>query len=772
MNNYRYVNKNVKRADGIEKVTGSAKFGADLYRKNMLFMKAVYTSCVHGKLLAVHTQQAAKETGVAGIYTAEDIPGKNGFGIIVQDQPAISEQKVYAWSDVIAVVAAENSDIADRAAKLVWAEYEPLPVVNELKTIENSDEIRGDWYPQNISSQYFAKKGSIEEGFGQSSVRVSAVYETQRIEHSYIEPEAILTEWENGCMVVRGSMQLPFDVQSAVAAALNLPKDRVSVRRSAVGGSFGGKIELTIAMAIRAALATMKTGRPVKYVLDREESFRESHKRHLYEIQCQIGADSEGHFTAMRGRAKLDGGIYMNLSPAVAWKGVVLGCGPYLVPHTEYKADSLVTNQVTCGSMRGFGTPQSIYAMENTINELAYRMGLSPYELRKRNLLHTGDISPVGHLLDSQIVSVEQVLDYVAEHLKFEEKYRAYLEKNKTGNARFRYGVGIACTMRGTSGAQMKDKSQAILYVDKRGILHISLGLVEMGQGLKTAMIQIVAEQFDIAPEKIIYDEPDTCRELDPGTTTGSRGTFMGGKALIEAAGQLKEQIKLWLKGQRFREQAVKEGQALFEKSKLISEDHQSMIENLSWEEIFSLAADSEQELKGIGVCELDLPAWDFEKGQGAPFHVYTYSAQAAEVCVDTWTGKVQVLEIAACHDAGRIINPPMARGQVEGGIVMSMGQALYEQYQIGKDGIPLTKDFTQYLIPTIQEMPKIQVGFIENEEEKGPFGAKSIAEPSAELGLASISGAVNMAIGMDRPIRSLPMTPEKILMHLKGKDV
>ncbi len=757
MKDFKYINKSMIRTDGLAKVTGAAEYGADIRREGQLYLKGVYTPVVRGRIVSIDASEALAMPGVVKVLTADDIPGENAFGIIVPDQPVISKGEVFSYADVVAVVAAESPFIAEKAAAAVKVTVEEIAPVLAPST-EEKDELKGDFYPQNITSSYHLQKGDADLGLKASDVTVEATYDTQRIEHSYIEPEAMFTEMEGERLIVRGSTQLPYDLQEVLCSVLALPHEKISVRRSVLGGSFGGKIETTFAMAARAAVVTLATGRPASYVLTREDSFRESMKRHAYRIHTTLGSDKEGHLQGIKQDAVMDGGAYMSLTPAIAWKSTVLGCGPYRTDNAFYETTSYMTDNVSCCSMRGFGTPQAIYAMESAMNELAYKLDISPYRLRWINLLHTGDVAPGGEKL-AEHVSLEELLDYVAQEIDFDAKWSRYKDQ---GNARIRRGVGIACTMRGTSGAQIKDRSQAILYFDGENRLHISLGLVDMGQGLNTAMVMIAGELMGLAPADIIFDEPDTAKELETGSTTGSRGTFMGGNALAAAADNLKKMI-CSLIGEVYGEKAdVKK--TVWKDGKVMTGENAYAICELAEE-----AKKRGTELRAVGVCDLEKPDWDFDKGSGKPFHVYTYSAQAAEVEVDTLTGETKVLRIVAAHDAGRIVNPDMAKGQVQGGILQSLGQALMENFKVDPDtGIPLTKDFTNYMLPTAMDLPEITVHFAEHDEVMGPFGAKSIAEPSIELGAASVSAAVNMALGMEHPLRKLPASPEAILMHRK----
>lgn len=753
------INKSIPRLDARVKVTGKATYGADIKNSNPLYLKGVYSDCPHARIKSIDTSGITAFGDNVYVYTAKDLPGGKVFGAIIKDQYPLADDRVRCLADVVAVVAADSMEIAKEASKCISVAYDPLPVVSSPLEALKSDTTVYDLYEKNICARYITRKGDAAKKLAGCQVMVDETYSTQAIEHAYIEPEAVFTELdEDGSLIVRGSIQTPYLVKDAVSDCLSLPRNKVSVRQSFLGGSFGGKIEIIGAMAVRAGLVTIKTGRPVKYVLEREESFMEGHKRHPFTIHMQLGSDSSGKLEAVKADALVDGGVYLNMTSCVTWKAAMMGCGPYRFENASYDITAAVTNNVSFGSMRGFGTPQAIFAVECAMNELAHRLLMSPYRLRRMNALRTGDISAVGQKLDNHTVSVMEVLDAAAKAIDFEEKYSAYQTQPST---HIRRGIGIAASYRGVSiGAEGFDVSRARLDVEPDGSVRLSIGLAEQGQGLKTVMTQMAAQALGISEDRVNMGMPDTAKEPETGGAVASRGTFVGGRAILDAAKHLKAMIcqalsleykeNFTIENTRFEDDTVFFGQ-----------------QKIPFKAAANLCYTHGTTLSHTGTAVTPPIIWDEEKGCGAPFITYTYASQAAEVEVNCLTGQVSVLKVVAAHDVGRAINPQLVKGQIYGGIVMALGYSLMEYLDIHNTKIN-NKNYDTYLIPTTMDMPEMEAIIVENPDPSGPFGAKSIGEPCTELCAAAIVSAINQALGYKCPIRTLPATPEAVLNAAK----
>lgn len=500
----------------------------------------------------------------------------------------------------------------------------------------------------------------------------------------------------------------------------------------------------------RAALAAMKLGRPVLYVLDREESIAKSHKRHGIRFHVRLGADSGGRLKALDVDALMDAGAYVNESPIVSWKTVTCGSGPYVIPNVRYENRAVLTNNIVGGAMRGFGTPQAIFAMESAMNELAQKLHMSPLELRRRNFLHEGSCTGTDHLLRDHAVSIAEVAERAAAALDFEEKYRRYSQKQ---SGRFRRGVGISCSIRGVSfGADAEDTGRARICPCADGTVEFMCPMMEMGQGAETVLTQICADVLQLPLERVWRKQPETDDSPDTGAAGASRGTFIGGNAILNCAAELRRQIADYFR--------IADTGVMFEHGRIIAAG-----KAWEWSELYREFERNGRKLDATAVYTVPPMPWNEETCQGDAFISYTYSCHAAEVEVDTETGQTKVLQVSACHDAGRIINPKLAEGQVSGGIAMGIGMALLEAVDLdSRSGAVRTLNYDTYLLPTALDVGKMDISFLDYPDKAGSFGGKSLGEPAMEPAPAAILGAVNQALGDAGAIRKMPADLETVL--------
>jgi len=752
---FKHVNKGVKRVDAYEKVTGRAKFGADMEFADMLYAKVLRTEYPHARIKNIDSSEAETMPGVKGVYTAADIPN-NLFGVIVQDQQVLAEDKVVLAGDGVVMAAAESEREAAAALEKVEVEYEELEAVFDMMEARKEGAIKiNENEDDNQVIHHKLRKGDTGKGFAEADLILEREYTTQLIEHSYLEPEAVVVvpNEQNHLVSVYGSIQNPYATRTAVASVLGVELAEVRVIQNHIGGSFGGKDEVVSAMAARAAVMALDQGRPVKMVNSREESFTESYKRHPYNLKYKIGATKDGKLTAMEIEAVADSGGYACQTPFVTWRSVVQATGPYELENVKTDTYGYYTNNPYTGAMRGYGSPQIIFAQESLMDELADELGMSPVELRKKNIYRQRSLTASGQKLDSHKVSLEEVMDKAMEAINYKEKYKEYSQE-QTGDKK--RGIGLSISFRGCSlGAEAIDAAASLIQINKDGSAAVYSGLAENGQGLKTIFSQIAAEVLGIPMKEIDYMEVDTTFTPDSGSTVASRATLIGGNAVKNAAEKLKKRI-LDFAADKFDIPA--------EKLKL----QDGFLYDGSGNRL-AVFADLTQEMGNSGILlsaygwykgpEI---SWDEEKGCGNPYFTYVYGCQIAEVEVDTGTGELTVLEMAAAHDVGRAINPENVKGQIYGGVMMGLGYGIMEELEVDK-GIIQAKNFHDYLIPTIKDMPDIKPVIVENPDPDGPFGAKSIGEPTLELGSAAIANAVAHASG--RRIRSLPLNLERVLI-------
>lgn len=753
---YDKVNKPIKRVDAYEKVTGKAKFGADLFFPNMLYGKVLRSKYPHARIVKINIKKALACPGVKAIIRAEDIPN-NEFGIIVQNQQVLAQKQVLYIGDGIAVAVAETQEAATKALELIEVEYEELPGIFNPEEAEKKDaQLIHSELENNQVVHHRLRKGDTEKGFTQAEVILEREYTTQFVEHSYIETEVVVVvPYErNSLVTIYGSIQNPFSCRNAVASVLKVPLNKVRIIQNHIGGSFGGKDEVMFSMAARAAVLALKTNRPVKMVNTRDESILESYKRHPYRMKYKVGATKEGKLVAMEIKCVADSGAYACQTPFVTWRSVVQATGPYEVPHVKTDTYGYYTNNVYTGAMRGYGSPQIIFAQESLMDELAKELKITPVELRLKNIYHNNSITASGQKLDNHQVSLEEVINKAVEASNYKDKYREY-SKPQSGDKK--RGIGVAVSFRGCSlGAEATDAAGAIVAIQRDGSILISCGLAENGEGLKTVFTQIAAEELGVDIKRINYMEVDTSVSPESGATVASRSTILGGNAVKNAARQLKETLaKIVAAEFKIRTDNLDfKNENIYEKNK-----NQKII---SFDEAINLANQEGIFLSAYGWYKAPDISWNEETGQGRPYFTYVYGCQIAEVEVDTATGQIEVLKITAAHDVGRAINPACLKGQIYGGVMMGLGYGIMEELETEKGYIKNT-NFDEYLIPTIKDMPEISPVIVENPDPYGPYGAKSIGEPTLELGAPAIANAVAHATG--KRIRNLPLNLERVLL-------
>lgn len=761
--NYDKVNKPIRRVDAYEKVTGKAKFGADLFFPNMLYAKVLRSKYPHARIVKINIKKALACPGVKAIIRAEDMPN-NEFGVIVQNQQVLALKQVLYIGDGIAVAAAETKEAAAKALELIEVEYEELPGIFDPEEAEKKDApLIHSELENNQVVHHRLRKGDTEKGFAQAEVILEREFTTQFVEHGYIEPESLVAvpHVHNSLVTIYGSIQNPFSCRNAVASVLKVPLNKVRIIQNHMGGSFGGKDEVMFSMAARAALLALKTDRPVKMVNTRDESILESYKRHPYKMKYKIGATKEGKLVAMEIKCLADSGAYACQTPFVTWRSVVQATGPYEVPHVRTDTYGYYTNNVYTGAMRGYGSPQIIFAQESLMDELAEELKMTPRALRLKNIYHNNSITASGQKLDNHQVSLEEVISKAVEVSNYKEKYRGYSEPQSGDKKR---GIGMAISFRGCSlGAEATDAAGAIVAIQRDGSILISCGLAENGEGLKTVFTQIAAEELGVGIKRINYMEVDTSVSPESGATVASRSTILGGNAVKNAACQLKE-ILAKIVAAEFK---IRTDNLDFKNENIYEKNKEQKI--ISFDKAVNLANQKREFLSAFGWYKAPDISWDEETGQGRPYFTYVYGCQIAEVEVDTATGQIEVLKITAAHDVGKAINPATLKGQIYGGVMMGLGYGIMEELET-KNGYIKNTNFDEYLIPTIKDMPEISPIIVENPDPHGPYGAKSIGEPTLELGAAAIANAVAQATG--KRIRNLPLNLERVLLgHSLSKE-
>jgi CO/xanthine dehydrogenase Mo-binding subunit len=752
----RLIGKGERRVDALGKVTGRAKFAADYNAGHQLYGKVLRSEYPHARILSIDTAKAKQVEGVEAVLTAQDIPGEKVIGIVVKNQAILAVDKVRYLGDGLALVAAQTMEIAEAAVKLIKVDYEPLPVVSDPEAALGPDapKIHG---ADNTFVHHKVRKGDVEKGFAQADFVIERKFRTPCIEHSYLEPEAVLAEpAEHGGVVVTGSVQNLFSSRRSVAAALKLDLNRVEIIQATLGGSFGGKDEVMTSMCCRAALLALATGKPVKMVNSREESMLESYKRHPYVLYYKWGAKQDGSITAMEIKCIADGGAYASMSPFVTWRSVVQATGPYYCENVKTDVFAVYTNNNYTGAMRGFGSPQVNFAIESMMDELGEKVGKDPLAIRLQNGFKDGAVTATQQRLTHK-VSLTEVLTKAAEAADFRAKWKKYRTAPAAPKKR---GIGLACSYRGVSlGAEGVDAAGAIVSVQTDGSVIVSSGITDMGQGAQTQMSQIAAEVLGISMDRVRFLNTNTSRVPDSGPTVASRGTIMGGSAAKKAA----EIVRATLLGVGAEMVKVAPDNCELADNYLL--DKRSGKRLASFTEVAAECFRRGKPMHALGWHKAPPTSWHEEEGKGDAYFTFVYAANVAEVEVDTETGKVDVLDFVSCHDVGKAINRNSVLGQFYGGVAMGLGYGLLEEFDY-EDAVPKQFNFDEYLIATSMDVPNIKAIIVENEDATGPFGAKSVGEPTNELAAPAIVNAIYNATG--KRICEIPATLERVLLGHK----
>ncbi len=762
------VGRPVPRPDARVKVTGQATYAADLYFEGMLHARVLRSRYPHARILRVDTSRAETLPGVVAVLTADDVPGAKNHGLVRPDWPVLAYDKVRYVGDAIALVAAETEEIAEEALGLIEVEYEPLPVVTSpQQALAAGAPLVHD--SGNLLKHIQVRRGDVEQGFAEADVVVEREYRTPRQEHAFMEPEAGVATIDREGHVLSGSTelaevlskgkitvhvgsQIPFDDRRQIAASLAIPEQKVRVKATQVGGAFGGKEDISV--QIHVALLAQATGRPVKLVFTREESLIVHPKRHATTIRLKTGATRDGQLTAVQAEIYGDAGAYASLSEHVMTRTATHATGPYDVPNVEIDCYAAYTNNVPAGAFRGFGVPQSAFAVESQMDILAEQLSLSPFEIRRKNALRVGSVTATGQVL-RESVGLLETINRVEKELEKREtsnvKRQAVNSKLETPNSKLRRGWGIACAYKNVGlGGGAADCAGAEVELTDGGRAIVRAGAAEVGQGLVGVLALVAAEELGLSHDSVEVIVADTDQTLDGGPTTASRQSFITGNAARLAAERVREAV-----AQVASEELYAPPDSLVFKDGRIHAGEKS----ISLAEAVALAKGEGREVRASVVYEAPETA---PLGEVGDMHfAFGYATQAALVEVDTNTGQVKVLKVIAANDVGRALNPLAVAGQIEGGVVMGLGFALQEEF-VMEEGVPRSTSLARCKIPSIERMPEIVPIIVEDEASAGPYGAKGIGEISLIPTAPAIVNAIYNATGVR--IYSLPATPKKIL--------
>ncbi|HKP10496.1 MAG TPA: xanthine dehydrogenase family protein molybdopterin-binding subunit [Blastocatellia bacterium] len=760
------VGQNVLRKEGVEKLTGAARYVDDIALDRMLYGKTIRSRVARGRIASV-TFDAGFDWSRVVVADYRDIPGANYVALIEKDQPLLAESLVRHYDEPILLIAAESKSEVETAARHVRVEYDEMPAVLTIEEALAAEEIL--YPPDNVFKRFLIGRGDIDEGFARADFVIAGEYRVPHQEQLYIEPQGMIAIPGDGTITVMGSMQCPYYVHKALKQLFGLADERTVVIQTTTGGGFGGKEEYPSVIAAHAALLARKAGRPVKLIYDRAEDIAATTKRHPGIIRHRTGVTRDGRLTASEIDIVMDGGAYVTLTPVVLSRGAIHALGPYRCDNVRITARAVATNTPPNGAFRGFGAPQVAFAYEMQMERIAAALRIEPLELRRINMLREGDVTATGQQLKWS-VGASEVLEAAVDDSRYHEKRAAASAFNQQMDEAHRSaqppadhkrrGVGLSFFFHGagfTGSGEARMKARAGVEITAEGGARILTGSTEIGQGTQTIFCQIVADELEIPFEAVEIEEADTSKVPDSGPTVASRTTMVVGRVVQLAAREAKEKLT------RFVAERFGAAEATLVRGRFLAGDNWlADFDEMTREYVAqqgALAAYA-QYASPPGV------EWDDETYSGDAYPVYSWGAEVAEVEVDMDTCEVTVSRITTAQDIGKAIHPVLAAGQIEGGTLQAVGYGLLEEVVWDK-GRVVNNRLTNYIIPTALDAPDMRTIIVEKAYPHGPFGAKGVGELPMNGGAPAIAAAVLDATGAF--VGEIPITPERLQAALEG---
>ena len=751
MKAFDVIGKSFDRIDGVAKATGKAVYSTDLVLPGMLFGKILRSPYTHARIIKLDVDKAKQYPGVRAVLTAKDIPNNTEYWH-GDDAWILAEDEVKYIGDNVAIVAADSEAIAKEALKLIEVEYEELPHSVHLEDAVSPDSANAHSNREdNIAMPMKVVRGDIEAEFEKATVFVSRKFVFPSCHQGYMEPHSATATYEMGHLTVYCGSQVWFRLRHELAKVTGVPESDVTVRSMEIGGAFGVRNEQTI--PILAALLAVKTKKPVKMTNSRQEELQGNRPSVGMEIEITIASDNEGNFLGKKVNALSDFGITDIEGAAVTWIACLRADTNYRFNSVEVTASGLYTNRPPTTSYRGFGSPQMHLALESLIDELAQKLNMSPIDIRLKNFVQPNQTSIHGYRVSS--CGLNECMSKARELMDWDNK----MKNKKPG-----HGLGVAALVHAAgsrAGEPEFGGGSAMLKLDETGKFTIYVGEAEIGQGCRTVMAQIVAEEFGVEPKNVTVVMGETDKSPFSTGTHGSKLTTVLGNAVLFACRDAKNQI------QEIVRQNFGTGEVRIEDNVLIQANGQKLMDfPEAIEKICYLR--SGRPIIAQGFYEPDAVVPD--EGYGNIASTYLFGVQMAEVTVDQY-GNIKVDKVVSVHDIGRVINPRMALGQIYGGVMQAVGFATMEDLYMTDSGIYRANTFLEYKMPTILEMPELAGGFVETIDPFGPYGAKGLAEPPIIAVAPAITNAVYDAIGVRAT--QIPLTPERMqkLMENKKKE-
>ncbi len=746
----RIIGKHVRKVDGLELVTGRAKFSGDYRFPGMVYGAVKRAGVPAGRITSIDVEPARQTPGVVDVLIAEDVPGPNLIGVLPPfDQPLLAADEIRYAGESVALVIGETAEAARRGADAVAVSIEPY---DPILTVEDAlaPDARKIHEVGNVTCSRKLIKGKVKPAFEKADVVVEGTYETSFQEHAYMEPETVCAI-PGRRITLYASCQSPFHIRGHVAANLNVPASSVQVIQANTGGSFGGKDDVATEIGSLACIAAQRLNRPVMIAHERKESIVGSNLRHASQIRIKTGARNDGRIVARQVHVMLDGGAYASESPFVTMKTLIHAAGPYHIEDVEVESTTVYTNKTYCGAFRGFGVPQVTFASESQIDELADKLGMDRLEIRRINGLRAGDPNATGQVYE-QSVGLQETIEEIS---------KRSAQPERIDSDRYLYGTGFACVAQGISnGAEGVDVTGASVQISQDGSVLVGIGLTELGQGSRTVWAQIAAEVLGVDIGSVSVRLVDTDGVHDSGPTVASRSTTVGGMAVQKAAAEVRKSL---VSMAALMMQTDEESVELRDGFAVLKADDSARI---PIPQVATAAYWTGFPLMNLAFSKAPDANFDDETHQGNIYIAYNYGTHRMDVRVDRMTGEVKVLNHVAAHDVGRVINPLGLEGQVEGASLIGYGFAHMERIQYA-DGIILNPNFADYAVPSIKDrIPTVSIP-VEDPNPTGPYGAKGVGEPPVAATAAVFANAIADAVGVR--FARLPIAREDILEAVRG---
>lgn len=736
------IGQPVLRKEAHAKVTGRARYVDDATMPGMIHGITVRSSCARGRIRGITFGDGVPWDELT-VVTARDVP-HNVVALINDDQPALADGVINHPEEPVLLLAHPSRALLEKARAAVHVDVEPLPPVF---TIDDALAARTVvWGADNVFKEYWIHKGDVDASLARADVVIVAgEYETGAQEQLYIEPNGMIAvvDAASGAITVSGSMQCPYYIQKALMKLFGVGPEHARVVQMETGGGFGGKEEYPSMIAVHAALLAKKSGRPVKIVYDRAEDMAATTKRHPSRTRHRTAVTRDGRIVALDIDFVIDGGAYSTLSQVVLSRGCIHAAGPYDVENVRIRARAVATNAPPHGAFRGFGAPQSLFALERHMDEVARAVGLAPEELRRRNFVRRGQTLATGQVVRDD-VDMSAMLERAMTLSEWNAKRARFAEEN-AGGGPVRRGMGLATFLHGTGFTGSGEKHLASIVGAEGmadGRVRVLAASTEIGQGTSTIFAQIAADALGVGYDDVEVATPDTRDVPNSGPTVASRTCTIVGKLVESAASSIKAQlVTAGMLREPYDARAFREACARYVR------------------EHGRLRATAEY------VQPKDI-AWDEDRFRGDAYGAYSWAVYVAQVAVDMRTYEARVEDFWALQEVGKVIHPVLAAGQIEGGVAQGIGWALFENV-VWKDGRMANDRMTDYIVPTSADVPPIRVVFEERPYAQGPHGAKGIGELPMDGPAPAIVNAILDATGVS--VRRVPATPEVLFETMES---